>query len=57
MQETSTKFAKCDILKEKPSHEELVCIAVSKILSLDEMQLQLVAERIKDALDIYVYHS
>lgn len=52
MQETSTKFAKCDILKENPSHKELVCIAVSKILSLDEMQLQLVAERIKDELDI-----
>ncbi len=52
MQENSTKFAKCDIVKKKPSHEELVCLAVSKILSLDEEQLQLVAERIKDDLDI-----
>lgn len=52
MQDTSTMFAKCDILKKKTSHDELVCLAVSKILSLDEKQLQLVTERIKDVLVI-----
>nr|DAL47235.1 MAG TPA_asm: hypothetical protein [Caudoviricetes sp.] len=52
MQDSSTKFAECVILKQNPSHEELVCLAVSKILSLDEEQLQIVTERIKHVLVI-----
>lgn len=45
MQETSTKFAKRDILKEKESHDKLVRLAVNEILSLSENQLQEVIRR------------
>ena len=45
MQETSTKFAKCDTMKEKESHDKLVHLAVSEILSLSENQLQEVIRR------------
>lgn len=45
MQDTSTKFAKRDILKEKESHGKLVRLAVNEILSLSENQLQEVIRR------------
>ena len=45
MQETSTRFAECDILKEKESHDKLVRFAVNEILSLSENQLQEVIRR------------
>lgn len=45
MQETSTKFAKCDTMEEKESHDKLVHLAVSEILSLSENQLQEVIRR------------
>lgn len=45
MQETSAKFAKCDTIKEKESHDKLVRLAVSEILSLSENQLQEVIRR------------
>lgn len=40
MQENSTMFAKCDTIEEKESHDKLVHLAVSEILSLSENQLQ-----------------
>lgn len=40
MQETSTMFAKCDTMEEKESHDKLVHLAISEILSLSENQLQ-----------------
>lgn len=40
MQEASTMFAKCDTMEEKESHDKLVHLAVSEILSLSENQLQ-----------------
>ena len=40
MQETSTRFAKCDTMEEKESHDKLVRLAVNEILSLSENQLQ-----------------
>lgn len=45
MQENSTKFAKHDILEEKESHDKLVLLAISEILSLSENQLQEVIRR------------
>lgn len=45
MQETSTKFANCDTMEEKESHNKLVHLAVSEILSLSENQLQEVIRR------------
>lgn len=45
MQENSTMFAKCDIIKEKESHDKLVHLAISEILSLSENQLQEVIRR------------
>lgn len=44
MQENSTKFAECDIMK-KEKHDKLVRLAVSEILSLSENQLQEVIRR------------
>lgn len=40
MQENSTMFAKCDTIEEKESHDKLVRLAISEILSLSENQLQ-----------------
>jgi hypothetical protein len=40
VQETSTMFAKCDTMEEKESHDKLVHLAISEILSLSENQLQ-----------------
>lgn len=45
MQENSTMFAKCDTMKEKESHDKLVHLAISEILSLSENQLQEVIRR------------
>ena len=45
MQENSTKFAKCDTMEEKESHDKLVHLAISEILSLSENQLQEVIRR------------
>ena len=45
MQENSTMFAKCDTMEEKESHDKLVHLAVSEILSLSENQLQEVIRR------------
>ena len=45
MQETSTKFAKCGTMEEKESHDNLVHLAISEILSLSENQLQEVIRR------------
>lgn len=45
MQETSTRFAKCDTMEEKESHNKLVHLAVSEVLSLSENQLQEVIRR------------
>ena len=45
MQETSTMLAKCDTMEEKESHDKLVHLAVSEILSLSENQLQEVIRR------------
>lgn len=45
MQEAITKFAKCDTMEEKESHDKLVHLAVNEILSLSENQLQEVIRR------------
>lgn len=45
MQETSTMFAKCDTMEEKESHDKLVRLAASEVLSLSEKQLQEVIRR------------
>jgi hypothetical protein len=45
VQETSTMFAKCDTMEEKESHDNLVHLAISEILSLSENQLQEVIRR------------
>jgi hypothetical protein len=45
VQENSTMFAKCDTIEEKESHDKLVHLAVSEILSLSENQLQEVIRR------------
>ena len=45
VQETSTMFAKCDTMEEKESHDKLVHLAISEILSLSENQLQEVIRR------------
>jgi hypothetical protein len=45
VQENSTKFAKHDILEEKESHDKLVRLAASEVLSLSEKQLQEVIRR------------
>lgn len=45
MQEISTMFAKCDTMEEKESHDNLVYLAISEILSLSENQLQEVIRR------------
>lgn len=45
MQETSTKFVNCGTMEEKESHDKLVHLAVSEILSLSENQLQEVIRR------------
>lgn len=45
MQENSTRFAKCDTIEEKESHDKLVHLAISEILSLSENQLQEVIRR------------
>lgn len=45
MQENSTMFAKCDIMEEKESHDKLVRLAASEVLSLSEKQLQEVIRR------------
>lgn len=45
MQENSTMFAKYDTIEEKESHDKLVHLAVSEILSLSENQLQEVIRR------------
>lgn len=45
MQETSTRFAKCDTMEEKESHDKLVHLAANEILSLSENQLQEVIRR------------
>ena len=45
MQETSTMFAKCDTMEEKESHDKLVHLVISEILSLSENQLQEVIRR------------
>ena len=45
VQENSTKFAKCDTMEEKESHDKLVHLAISEILSLSENQLQEVIRR------------
>lgn len=45
MQENSTMFAKCDTIEKKESHDKLVRLAISEILSLSENQLQEVIRR------------
>lgn len=45
VQENSTKFEKHDILEEKESHDKLVRLAASEVLSLSEKQLQEVIRR------------
>lgn len=45
MQENSTRFANCGTIEEKESHDKLVHLAVSEILSLSENQLQEVIRR------------
>ena len=45
MQENSTKFANCGTMEEKESHDKLVRLAASEILSLSENQLQEVIRR------------
>nr|DAI02610.1 MAG TPA: hypothetical protein [Caudoviricetes sp.] len=45
VQETSTRFANCGTIEEKESHDKLVRLAISEILSLSENQLQEVIRR------------
>jgi hypothetical protein len=45
VQETSTRFANCGTIEEKESHDKLVHLAISEILSLSENQLQEVIRR------------
>lgn len=53
MQENSTMFAKCDTIEEKESHDKLVHLAISEILSLSENQLQEVIRRFYAELQTY----